>query len=74
MGMQKEEVKRYLESQASLASEYKMKQGKDNTVKRTYWSQQTPFSNNTRDNSTHACRQLYTWMKTSHEMVNMKSD
>ena len=27
-GMQKKEIKRYLESQASLALEYKMKQGK----------------------------------------------
>ena len=30
------------------------------SLKRTHWSQQTPFSNNTRDSSTHGC----------HHMVN----
>ena len=37
--MQKEEVKRHLELQASLALEHKMKQGKANSfAKRTHWS------------------------------------
>ena len=36
-----------------------MKQGKANSVvKRTHWSQQTPFSNNTRDDSTHEYHQM----------------
>ena len=40
-----------------------MKQGKaKSVVKRTHWSQQTPFSNNARDNSTHG----------HHQMVNTK--
>ena len=39
----------------SLALEYKMKQdkSKQSFCKRMHWSQQTPSSNNTRDNSTH---------------------
>ena len=41
-----------------------MKQGKgfQSFIKRTHWSQQTPSSNNTRDNSTHG----------HHQMVNTK--
>ena len=41
-----------------------MKQGKgqQSFAKRTYWSQQTPSSNNTRDDSTHG----------HHQMVNTK--
>ena len=36
-----------------------MKQGKaKSVVKRTHWSQQTPFSNNTRDDSTHGHHQM----------------
>ena len=37
-----------------------MKQGKgqQNSVKRTHWSQQTPFSNSTRDDSTHGHHQI----------------
>ena len=37
--MQKYKVKRYLEEQASLALEYKIKQGKANSfAKRMHWS------------------------------------
>ena len=37
-----------------------MKQGKDkyNFPKRTHWSQQTPSSNNTREDSTHGHHQI----------------
>ena len=37
-----------------------MKQGKgfQSFIKRTHWSQQTPSSNNTRDNSTHGHHQM----------------
>ena len=36
-----------------------MKQGKaKSVVKRTHWSQQTPFSNNTRDDSTREYHQM----------------
>ena len=37
-----------------------MKQGKgqQKSVKRTYWSQQAPFSNSTRDDSTHGHHQI----------------
>ena len=58
--MQKQEVKKYLEHQTSLALEYKMKQGNDyqGFVERTHWSQQTPFSSNKRDNSTHGHLQM----------------
>ena len=38
-----------------MALEYEMKQGKG---KRTHWSQQTPFSNNPRDDSTHGHHQM----------------
>ena len=59
-GMQKQEVKRYLEYQANLALEYKKKQvkGKQSFAKRMHWSQQTPSSNNTRENSTHGHHQI----------------
>ena len=55
---------RGLEKQASLALEYKMKQSKgyESYIKRTCWSQQTLFSKNTRDNSTHG----------HHQMVNIE--
>ena len=38
--MQKEEVKSYMDKQANMALEYKMKQGKgyQNFSKRTHWS------------------------------------
>ena len=37
-----------------------MKQGKgqQSFAKRMHWSQQTPSSNNTRDNSTHGCHRM----------------
>ena len=43
--MQKQEVKTYLEKQARLALEYKMKEdeGEQSFVKRTLWSQHTHF-------------------------------
>ena len=43
-----------------MALEYKIKQGKGEQSfdKRTNWSQQTPSSNNTRDNSTHGRHQV----------------
>ena len=62
IGMQKQEVKKYLEEQASLALKNKIKQGKgqQNLAKRMHWLQQTPFFNNTRDDFTYG----------HHEMVN----
>ena len=52
------------EVKKSLALEYKMKQdkSKQSFCKRMHWSQQTPSSNNTRDDSTHG----------HHHMVNSK--
>ena len=49
---------------ANLALEYGMKQGKDSSsfAKRMHWLQQTPSSNNTREDSTHG----------HHQMVNTK--
>ena len=43
-----------------MVLEYKMKQAKANKsfAKRTYWSEQTPSSSNTRDNSTHGHHQI----------------
>ena len=60
-GMQKQELKKYLEY---LALEYRMKQGKgqQSFAKRTHWSQQTPCSNNTREDS----------IRGHHQMVNTK--
>ena len=50
----------YLLIAPSLALVYKMKQGKGSQsfAKRMHWSQQTPSSNNTRDNPKHRCHQL----------------
>ena len=63
-GMQKQEVKKHLEEQANLALAYRMKQdiGQQSFVKRTHWSQQTPSSSNTREDSAHG----------HHQMVNTK--
>ena len=60
VGMQKQKLKRYLEEQATLALEYKMKQGKGkhSFSKRMHWSYQTHSSNNTRENSTHGYQQM----------------
>ena len=58
-GMKKQEVKKYLKQQANLVLEYRMMQGKgyQSSARRTHWSQQTPSSNNTREDYTHVHHQ-----------------